>query len=108
LVAFAAAPAYFCPIVSHHPENPEADRRALKLRLHRVIGQLKAIDGQLDGDYDCTEVLHQLIAARRALKSLSEKIINDHLQHCVMELGHEEDARRNLREMATVLKRYIE
>jgi len=25
-----------------------------------------------------------------------------------MELGHEEDARRNLREMATVLKRYIE
>jgi DNA-binding FrmR family transcriptional regulator len=107
-MAFAAAPAYFYHIVSHHPENPEADRRALKLRLHRVIGQLKAIDGQLAGDYDCAEILHQLIAARRALKSLSEKIINDHLQHCVMELGHEDDARRNLREMATVLKRYIE
>ncbi|HXA14655.1 MAG TPA: metal-sensitive transcriptional regulator [Opitutaceae bacterium] len=98
----------FHPLVSHHPENPEAERRAMKLRLHRVIGQLKAIDGMLDRDCDCAEILHQLIAARRALKSLSEKIIHDHLQHCVTELGREDDGRRTLREMATLLKRYIE
>jgi DNA-binding FrmR family transcriptional regulator len=96
------------PIVSHHPEHPEAERRAMKLRLHRVVGQLKAIDGMLDRECDCAEILHQLIAARRALKSLSEKIINDHLQHCVTELGREDDGRRTLREMAALLKRYIE
>ena len=94
--------------MSHHPESPEAERKALKQRLHRVVGQLNAIDRRLDGDYDCAEVLHQLIAARRAIKSLSEKIIQDHLQHCVGELGNVDADRRSLREMALVLKRYTD
>ncbi|HKB89474.1 MAG TPA: metal-sensitive transcriptional regulator [Opitutaceae bacterium] len=94
--------------MSHHPANPEAEKRALKSRLNRIIGQLKAVDAMVGDDDECVEILHQLNAARKAIKSLSDKIINDHLQHCVNELTHEEDRRRTLKEMALVLKRYIE
>ena len=69
--------------MSHHPANPEADRKALKLRLRKVAGQLKGIESMLDRDCDCAEILNQLVSARRALKSLSEKIIHQHLHHCL-------------------------
>ena len=94
--------------MSHHSVHPEAERRALQLRLRKIEGQLKGVEGMLERDCDCAEVLNQLISARRALKSLSEKIINDHLQHCITEASNPEEGRRSLRELATVLKRYID
>ncbi len=80
----------------------------MQLRLRKIAGQLKGIEGMLDRDCDCAEILNQLISARRALKSLAEKIIHDHLQHCIKEAGSQEEGRRSLRELATVLKRYID
>ena len=94
--------------MSHLAVHPEAERRALQLRLRKIAGQLKGIEGMLDRECDCAEILNQLISARRALKSLSEKIIHDHLQHCIKEAGSQEEGRRSLRELATVLKRYID
>ncbi len=94
--------------MSHEPAHPEIERRALKLRLRRVAGQLKGIEGMLDRQCDCAEILNQLVSARRALKSLSEKIIHDHLHYCIKEASREDDARRSLRELVEVLERYIE
>ena len=94
--------------MSHEPKHPEAERRALKLRLRRVTGQLKGIEGMLDRQCDCAEILNQLVSARRALKSLSEKIIHDHLHHCINEVARKDGARRSLRELVEVLERYVE
>ena len=85
--------------MSHEPKHPEAERRALKLRLRRVTGQLKGIEGMLDRQCDCAEILNQLVSARRALKSLSEKIIHDHLHHIINEVVRKNGARRSLREL---------
>jgi DNA-binding FrmR family transcriptional regulator len=94
--------------MSHTPEDPEADRRALQLRLRKIAGQLKGVETMIAGPYDCGEVLNQLVSARRALKSLAEKIINDHLEHCLTETGGEPERRRQLREVATMLRRYVD
>jgi DNA-binding FrmR family transcriptional regulator len=94
--------------MSHFSEHPEADRRALQLRLRKVAGQLKGIETMIEGDYECAEVLNQLVSARRALKSLSEKIINDHLEHCLTATGSSDQSRKQLREVAVMLKRYVE
>jgi DNA-binding FrmR family transcriptional regulator len=96
------------PIMSHSPEDPEADRRALQVRLRKITGQLRGVEKMVAGDYDCAEVLNQLVSARRGLKSLAEKIINDHLQHCLEEPVRDEDRRRQLREVAMMLKRYVD
>lgn len=94
--------------MSHTPEDPEADRRALQLRLRKIAGQLKGIEAMIDGPYDCAEVLNQLVSARRALKSLAEKIINDHLEHCLTGPADEPERRRQLKEVATMLRRYVD
>lgn len=94
--------------MSHTPEDPEADRRALQLRLRKITGQLKGVGTMIEGDYDCAEVLNQLVSARRALKSLAEKIMNDHLEHCLEAEVSPDQRRRQLREVSQMLKRYVE
>lgn len=94
--------------MSHTSENPEADRRALQIRLRKIAGQLRGVETMVSGEYDCAEVLNQLVSARRAIKSLAEKIVNDHLEHCLEANLPLDQRRRQLREVTVMLKRYVE
>jgi DNA-binding FrmR family transcriptional regulator len=94
--------------MSHSPEDPEADRRALLIRLRKITGQLKGVEKMISGDYACDEVLNQLLSARRGIKSLAEKIVTDHLEHALENPSRAGDHRRQLREVTTMLKRYID
>ena len=94
--------------MSHSPKDPSADRRALQVRLRKISGQLNGVQRMIDGPYDCAEVLNQLVSARRALKSLAEKIITEHLEHCLVSSVREDERRRQLREVSTMLKRYVD
>ena len=94
--------------MSHCPEDPEADRRALQIRLRKIIGQLKGVETMIEGDYECAELLNQLVSARKAIKSLAEKVINDHLEHSLTNPTPGEAGRKQLRELATMLKRYVD
>jgi len=89
---------------SQSPEN----KRALILRLKKVSGQLRAIEQMIAEDRDCADILTQLVSARRGLKSLSETVIQGHLRHCVGEAGNSAEAQRRLRDLLTVLERYVE
>lgn len=91
---------------SHH--HPEKETKALKTRMRKITGQLNGIEKMIEAERDCTEILTQLVSARKALKSLSEKIIHAHLRHCIDDAQKPDVARKRLRELLTVLKRYVE
>lgn len=94
--------------MSHNPADPEADARALRLRIRKITGQLKGVEAMIEGPYDCAEVLNQLVSAKRALKSLAEKIIKEHLEHCLLDATSPEARKRQLREVALMLERYVD
>ncbi len=94
--------------MSHSPADPDADRRALQIRLRKITGQLKGVATMIEGDYDCAEVLNQLTSARQAVKALAEKIISDHLEHCLAANTTAEQRRKQLKEVTIMLKRYVE
>lgn len=89
-------------------KHPEAERDALRLRLRKISGQLNAIDRMLAEDRDCAETLMQLVSARRGIKSLAEKLIHSHLHHCIEGALDEGDAKKKMRDLLTVLERYVE
>lgn len=91
---------------SHH--HPEAGRRSSIIRVRKIVGQLNAVERMLDHDCGCTEILTQIVAARRGLKSLAEKLIHSHAHHCIEEAQNPEEGQRKLKELLTVLKRYVE
>ena len=89
-------------------QHPEEDREALRLRLRKIVGQLNGIDRMLVDDRDCADLLTQLVSSRRAIKALSEKLIESHLRYCIEGASSPADSKRKLSELLTVLQRYVE
>ncbi|MEJ0000826.1 MAG: metal-sensitive transcriptional regulator [Verrucomicrobiota bacterium] len=59
-------------------------------------------------DRDCPEVLTQVVSARKALKSFAELIIHDHLHHCIEAAHSAREGQRKLRELLSVLERFVD
>jgi len=87
--------------------HSDEEKKALKVRLRKIAGQLKGIENMLDEDRECPEVLTQVVSARKALKSFAEKVIHEHLHHCI-EGSQQDQGRKKLRELLDVLERYVE
>jgi DNA-binding FrmR family transcriptional regulator len=61
-----------------------AHREALVRRLHRIEGQVRGIERMVEDDRYCIDVLTQIAAVNTALESLAFKILDDHVNHCVV------------------------
>ena len=86
--------------------RPGLEKRALVVRLRRIKGQIEAIEKMVEADTDCSDVLMQVVSARRALKSFSEEMIQSHMHECIEGAASPSEGRRELRSLLTVLKRY--
>ncbi len=71
----------------HEKETPRGDafQKDLQKRLNRVIGQLNGVKNMLEENRYCGDVLTQLAAAESAIKGISGKVLQDHLETCVVE-----------------------
>jgi DNA-binding FrmR family transcriptional regulator len=92
----------------HHHHHSAEEQKALQLRLRKIAGQIRAIEGMVDEHTDCSEVLTQVISVRKALKSFAEILIKQHTESCIAGASDPEEGRRRLQELSTVLKRYVE
>jgi DNA-binding FrmR family transcriptional regulator len=91
----------------HHVHSPE-EKKKLQLRLRKIIGQLSAVERMIEENVDCPEVLMQVVSARKALKSFAQIVIHQHTHDCIEGAADPKDGHRRLRELLTVLERYID
>jgi DNA-binding FrmR family transcriptional regulator len=61
----------------------EAQIKAIKSRINRIVGQLQGISKMIEEQRYCGDVLIQMSAAQNALKSVSYEILKEHLSSCV-------------------------
>jgi len=85
------------------------DRIGLRNRVHRIQGQLAAVERALEADADCTTVLQRLAACRGALESLVGELIEEHIRHHVVDPDERprSAAARGARELIAVLRSYL-
>ena len=60
-----------------------SDKEALIKRLHRIEGQVRGVERMIEEERYCIDVLTQISAVQTALESLSVKLLEDHVRHCV-------------------------
>ena len=65
-------------------------RKDVKARVNRITGQVTGIGRMIDEDRYCVHILDQIAAARSALDALGVRLLNSHLESCV--LGHGTEA----------------
>ena len=59
--------------------------KAVLDRLSRAIGHLTAVRTMVQDGRDCPEVLIQLAAVRSAINGVCELILQDHIDHCIVD-----------------------
>lgn len=63
----------------------DGNKRAVIQRLKRIEGQVGGLARMVADDRYCVDVLTQIAAVRAALHKVEERILSDHVGHCVAE-----------------------
>ena len=64
-------------------ERSEKEYNDLMNRLKRIEGQVRGIQGMLENDAYCADVLTQVAAVNAALNSFSKVLLAEHVRTCV-------------------------
>ena len=70
---------------THSHSHTHTNTKAVLNRLARVIGHLQSIKHMVEDGRDCSEVLIQLSAVKAAINSTGKVILQDHIQHCLVD-----------------------
>ncbi len=70
---------------SHAHGHYHANTKSVLNRLARAIGHLESIKRMVEDGRDCAEVLIQLSAVKSALNNTGKIILQDHIEHCIVD-----------------------
>ena len=71
----------------HVHENTQA----VLNRLSRAIGHLESVRKMVENGRDCSEVLIQIAAVRAAITNIGKVILQDHIQHYIVDAVEHDD-----------------
>ena len=86
-----------------------ADKDALIKRLHRIEGQVRGVERMVEENRYCIDILTQIAAVSTALESLGQKLLDDHVRHCVagaLTSGDANAAQEKAEELLAAVKRF--
>ena len=69
----------------HGHHHSHENTHAVVNRLNRAIGHLEAVRNMVEDGRDCSEVLIQIAAVRSAINNIGKIILEDHINHCVVD-----------------------
>jgi DNA-binding FrmR family transcriptional regulator len=85
-----------------------ADKDALLKRLKRVEGQVRGVQGMVEDDRYCIDVLTQISAVQAALDKVALGLLDGHARHCVMgadEAGQADKTEELMAAVARLMRR---
>lgn len=90
----------------HGHTHTHQNTKAVLNRLSRAIGHLESIRRMVEDGRDCTEVLIQLSAVKAAINNTGKVILQDHIEHCIVDAVREGDAQA-LEELNKAIDRFM-
>ena len=78
-------------------------------RLRRIEGQARGLQRMVEEDKYCIDILTQVSAMTSALQSVALGLLDDHLQHCVVEAAAAggQEADQKLQEASAAIARLV-
>jgi DNA-binding FrmR family transcriptional regulator len=59
------------------------NKDAVLKRLRRIEGQVRGLQGMVEAEAYCIDILTQVSAATKALEAVAVGLLDDHLRHCL-------------------------
>ncbi|MCC5910541.1 MAG: metal-sensing transcriptional repressor [Clostridiaceae bacterium] len=72
-------------------EHNHPQQKQIINRMARITGHAEAIKRMYEEGKECSEILIQIAAVRSALNNVGKLILQDHINHCIIEAVENED-----------------
>ncbi len=84
-------------------------KRELVNRMSRIEGQVRGLSRMVEDDKYCIDILTQVAAASSALQCVALRLLEDHMQHCLVDAARAGGAEREdkLREATEAIGRLV-
>lgn len=83
------------------------DKTKLLGRVRRLKGQIEAIERAVEDEKDCGAILHLVASVRGAMTGLTNELLDEHLQHHVLQAEDEEARRKGVEVLSSALRSYL-
>lgn len=86
-------------------------KKKLLARLARIEGQVRGLQGMIENDRYCVDVLTQVSAVRSALKKVGLQVLDAHVQGCVrtaLESGGDEEDDGIIGELVRAIEKFTD
>ena len=90
----------------HSHPHQHTNTKAVLNRLSKAIGHLESVKRMVEDGRDCSEVLIQLSAVKAAINNTGKMILQDHIQHCLVDAIESGDE-KELEELNKAIDRFI-
>lgn len=70
---------------SHSHGHHHTNTKAVLNRMNRAIGHMESVRTMIEEGRDCSEVLVQIAAVRSAVNNIGKIILEDHINHCLVD-----------------------
>ena len=67
-----------------HKERKIEEKKDLEKRINRIIGSLNGIKNMIEENRYCDDILIQLSAVDKSIKSLANQILDNHMHTCLI------------------------
>lgn len=84
-------------------ERNEEEKKQLLIRIKRIDGQLAGIKKMIEEDKYCNDILIQIVAAEKSLKSLANLMFENHIYRCISDDIKSEEI---IDELTSLFKRF--
>ena len=78
-------------------------------RLRRIEGQARGLQRMVEEETYCIDILTQVTAMTKALRAVSVGLLEEHLQHCVVDAARagDDEARAKVEEAMAAISRLV-
>ncbi|MCD8175652.1 MAG: metal-sensing transcriptional repressor [Phascolarctobacterium sp.] len=76
-------------------------------RLARIEGHVRSVRTMVENNRDCSDVLIQISAIRKALDNTAKVILKDHLEHCILHAVQAGSGDKSMADFEAAIDRYL-
>lgn len=98
-----------CCTGAEHHHGYIQDKDAYLKRLRRIEGQARGLQRMIEEEKYCIDILVQVSAMTKALEAVSLGLLEDHLNHCVVDAARSggEEAQQKMDEAMAAIRRLV-
>ncbi|MDD3268711.1 MAG: metal-sensitive transcriptional regulator [Syntrophomonadaceae bacterium] len=82
-------------------------QKKIVVRLRRIEGQVRGVQGMIEAEADCGQILNQIAAIKSAVNQVGILMFENHARECILQAMSEDQQDERFQEIVKMMGRLI-